>query len=162
VASTQNALRTRIELGTVDDVRRSHGLLVKHWQEVCTDTVLMELDPDWPAYYELEERGRTFTLMARCGTGPGDNEVVGYSLNFIGPHLHYKKLVVAQNDVLFVDTLNRARGTGPRLIRATERKARELGANIMAWHAKKEPPMLANLLPKMGYGVQDIFYTRSI
>lgn len=157
MAQTRTIPRTVIELGTIDDVRNAGNLLEQHWRELCTDPELMELDPDWRGYYDLEERGRTFTLVVRR-----DGATVGYSLNFLFPHLHYKQTLMAQNDVLFVDpALRRTTGIGPRLIRATEAQARELGAHLICWHAKQNTA-LDSYLPKQGYRVQDVFYSRRL
>ena len=85
---------------TVDDLRDGgiESLLVEHWEEVALHKDVMQLNPDWVRYYELEERGELLILAAidqRDG-------VVGYSVNFLTRHPHYSMLVVAQNDLLFV------------------------------------------------------------
>lgn len=142
--------------GTIDDVRSVGHLLEQHWRELCTDTELMVLDPDWRGYYELEERGRTFVLVAEL-----DGETIGYSLNLFGPHLHYRHLIVAQNDVLFMAPKHRGGTLGVRLIYQTEAVAKQRGAHVMSWHAKRDTA-LEHVLPKLGYGVQDIYFTRRL
>ncbi len=149
--------RAIIRQGTIDEVRSVRHLLEAHWRELCTDTDLMQLDPDWRGYYELEERGRTFVLTASMG-----DEIVGYSLNLFGPHLHYRHLIVAQNDVLYLTPAARRGGCGLRLIRATEQVAKQRGAHVMSWHAKERPPQLQLLLQRLGYDVQDIYFTRRL
>jgi GNAT superfamily N-acetyltransferase len=146
-----------VRSGSVDDVR-SHGelLLKEHWEEVAKNKHLMVLSPDWKSYYALEEAGKLITLTA--WTGP---ELVGYSVNFFGSHLHYSGLQYAQNDILFVLKKHRATGIGPRLILATESAARQKGCKLMLWHSKQDTALL-RLLPKMGYGIQDIVHSKEL
>jgi GNAT superfamily N-acetyltransferase len=86
---------------------------------------------------------------------------VGYSVSFVGPHIHYADLVVANNDVLFLREDLRPSSIGLRLLKETERAARANGARLMLWHAK-EHTALAKIMPRMGYGVQDIIYSKEI
>jgi hypothetical protein len=90
-----------------------------------------------------------------------DGVIVGYSLNFIGPHFHYSDLVVCNNDVLFLRNDLRPSTVGLRLIRETERVAKTRGARLMLWHAKDQTS-LAKIMPRMGYVVQDIIYSKEI
>lgn len=143
------------------DVVREHGqkLLEAHWQEIALNKRVMRLDPDWHRYYALEEQGSLLTLIA-CP--PEDEEhLVGYSVNFLQPHLHYRDLFTCANDVLFVTKEQRRTGLGPRLILATETAAIDHGAKFIMWHAKQSTALDA-LLPKMGYGVQDIVYSKEL
>ena len=86
---------------------------------------------------------------------------MGYSINFIGPHMHYSNLRYAHNDALFVKAGHRGGTLGLRLMRETERLAREQGARMMMWHAKPDTA-LHKLLPRLGYAVQDIAFSKEI
>lgn len=127
-------------------------LLEKHREELTTDKARMVLAPDIGKYAAMEQAGIFVGLIARL-----DGQIVGYSGNFIGQHLHYSALCFAENDVLYVDP--EQRGTlGLRLIKATEDAMRERGAEIMLWHAKPNT-QLAALLPLRKYRVQDVMYS---
>ena len=163
---------TKISRVSIDVVRSvQHTLLTDHWSEVARNKQLMVLDPDWPAYYQLEEKGLLTTLVAWQGVAEEGNVIgrlVGYSVNILVPrHLHYRGLCVFQNDVLYVDPKHRGKSVGARLIKATVEAGREAGARMMLWHSKEtdskgRPAELGPLLKKMGYGVQDIIYSSEI
>jgi GNAT superfamily N-acetyltransferase len=144
---------------TVDDVLgnpRSLELFVEHWDEIALNKQVMVLKPDTERYRAMESAGMVLILAAYLG-----DELVGYSVNFLTHHLHYADLHVASNDLLFVTPEYRASRVGLQLIRATEAAAKERGAKLMLWHAK-EHTALATLMPRLGYGVQDIIFSREI
>lgn len=163
---TDTEADTKIEIRkvTIDELRASPdaaGLFEAHYQEVARNKDVMVLDPNWRAYYALEERGLLMAFAAvAVQQDPHVEVMVGYSLNVITQHMHYAGLRICQNDVLFVAKEWR-RGVGRRLIHHTEHEARERGARLMLWHAK-EGTDLDRLLPKLGYGVQDIIYSRRL
>lgn len=64
-----------------------------------------------------------------------------------------------QNDLLFVAEEHRKTRVGLDLIRETEKQAFARGAEMMLWHAK-ENTSLSILMPKLGYSVQDIIYSK--
>lgn len=132
-------------------------LLAAHWHEVAKNKQVMVLKPDRRRYEELEAMG---ALLCLAALDP-DGEIVGYSVCFIGPHIHYADLIVANNDVLFLREDLRPSTVGLRLIKETERLAKARGARLMLWHAKEATP-LAKIMPRMGYGVQDIIFSKEI
>lgn len=149
---------TTIRLSSVAEVLGAGSLVRDHWQEVALNKGLMALRPDVDRYEVLERAGMLFILAAVAGS-----EIVGYSVNIVDRHLHYSDLTVCSNDVLFVAKSARSGGLGPRLILRTEKEAKARGAQMMLWHAKPTPELtLKDLLPKMGYGVQDILFSKEI
>lgn len=137
-------------------------LLQMHAGELATHPALMRLAPNWDAYHALENTRALLALIAYAGDElTGDNEIIGYSINFIGRHLHYSGLHYAENDVLFVKPEHRGGKLGVRLMRETERLAKARGARMMLWHAK-QGSALTKLLPRMDYAVQDIIYSKEI
>jgi len=139
----------------VDLIEQLWPLLVEHREELTSNKALMQLAPDRERYRRAEEAGMLFGLIARENGKP-----VGYSVNFIGPHLHYSALSYAQNDLLFVTKDHRGTA-GLRLIRETERVAKAKGAQMVIWHAKPGT-QLEQLMPKLGYRVQDVMFSREI
>lgn len=130
-------------------------LLQDHREELTTDKALMELAPDVERYQQAEEIGALFSLVARVGP-----QIVGYSINFVGPHLHYSKLRYAHNDVLFVSKTHRST-VGVRLLTATRRAAKAHGAQIMTWHAKPGTP-LEKILRRQQCRLQDLLFTERL
>jgi GNAT superfamily N-acetyltransferase len=130
-------------------------LLVDHREELTTNKALMELAPDVERYRDAESKGALLGLVAR-----DDGRPVGYSINFVSPHLHYMRMCMAMNDVLFVAKTHRA-SLGIRLLNATEEAARKRGAHLMAWHAKPGTP-LESILHRRGCRVQDVVFTKEL
>lgn len=156
---TRNPLAgIRIEEAPLGDrIDRMQELLVSHWDEVAKNKQVMVLKPDRERYAYLDEHDGLVCLWAI----DADGDIVGYSVNFIGPHIHYADLRVCNNDVLFLREDLRPSTLGLRLIRETERAAKARGAQLMLWHAK-EGTSLDKIMPRLRYGVQDIIYSKEI
>jgi GNAT superfamily N-acetyltransferase len=149
--------RLDIRPTTYDEVADTAAhLFAEHWQETARNKAVMVLQPDAGRYRALEAQGSFFALGAFV-----DGELVGYSGNLIGPHLHYADLRYSTNDVLFVSEAHRKSSLGLKLIDATEREARRRGARMVLWHAK-EGTALAAIMPKRGCAVQDIIFSREL
>lgn len=160
-----------IPVGTADkmppmfEVRRSsvdemlangQELFAQHWDEIARNKDVMVLKPDEAAYRRMEEAG-SLLILAAVKAG----RIVGYSVNFIVRHPHYADLMVCQNDLLFIDQAHREGGAGIRLMRRTEQEGKKRGCRLMLWHAKESTP-LAAMLPRMGYGVQDVVFSKQL
>lgn len=148
-----------IRESAVDDVMGSaqiDAIFDEHYEELALNKQVMVLKPAMDRYYAMEAQGMLLVIAAYQG-----DELVGYSVNFVMSHLHYADLWVCSNDLLFVTKAHRQGRLGLQLMRKTEELAKARGAQIMLWHAKKDTT-LNTLLPRMGYGVQDIIYSREI
>ncbi len=143
-----------VEAGALLD--QAQQLFAAHWDEIALNKGMMVLKPDAERYQALEASGVLFALSAYVG-----DRLIGYSVNFLMRHLHYADLVYAQNDLLFIDKDYRASRAGLALIRATEAHAKAKGAQMLIWHAKPGTALEA-LLPRMGYGVQDIMFSKEV
>lgn len=142
---------------TVADLM-DHGtdLFRQHWNEIALNKQVMVLNPDRARYEALETAGSLIVL------GAYENSVlVGYSVSFVTEHFHYSDLTIAQNDLLFLVASLRGTRLGLELITETEKAAQAKGAGMMLWHAKPNTPM-ANLMPRLSYGVQDIIFSKVI
>lgn len=140
----------------VDLLSHAQAMFAAHWEEIALNKSLMVLKPDLPRYHAMDAAGMLIVLGAFVG-----DALVGYSLSFIAQHLHYADLRYVQNDLLFVDAAHRNSRAGLQLIRATEDAAREAGAQMVIWHAKQGTTLDA-LLPRLGYRVQDVMYSREV
>lgn len=142
--------------GAEELLARAESLFAEHWEEIALSKHLMVLKPDADRYRAMEQAG----MLLALGVWNGD-ELIGYSVNFIMRHLHYADLSVAANDLVFVSKAHRNTRAGLMLIRETERRCKERGAQLLTWHAKKDTP-LASLMPRIGYAVQDIIFSREL
>ncbi len=126
---------------------RNHGaeLLEEHYQELTLFKDVVKLDVLWTRYKELEERGN---LMA-IGLWE-DGVLIGYSAFIIIPHIHYKNVIVGQNDVLFLTKSKRKGRAGLRLIQESEKFLEKRGVTKVIWHCKYGTS-LGPILDNMGY-----------
>ena len=145
-----------VEQKIMGDIKFFECLFEDHWQEVAKNKKVMVLKPDYDKYRFLEESGIMRTLVAY-----EDGVVIGYSVNFIQPHLHYSDLISCYNDIVFLSKEKRNSPVGLKLLRATEKAAKEWGADMMLWHVK-EGTSIDSILPRLGYGVQDIVYSKTL
>jgi len=132
------------------------SLFEEHYEEIARNKQIMKLKPNYELYEALDSTGWLFIYVAMQG-----DVCIGYSMNIMVHHLHYADLRIAQNDILFVKKEFRGGRLGLRLLKATEDYAKSEGCKLMLWHAK-ENTALANLLPKLKYGVQEIMYSKEI
>jgi GNAT superfamily N-acetyltransferase len=144
-------------------IDRAWPLLEEHYAELATVPDIMLLKPDVERYQTLEAAGNLFAIgmfdTHVDADGNGAETLVGYSVNIVCTNLHYGDLLMCQNDLLFVRKSHRRGMTGMRLITATERAAKERGVKMMLWHAKPGTT-LDRMLPRLGYGIQDIIYSQ--
>lgn len=134
-------------------------LLVDHREELTTNKALMKLNPDVERYRHAEETGYGLSIVARDGV-----QIVGYSINFIAPNIHYKDVLMVYNDALWTEPAYRAQ-IGADLMTETETAARAHGAQLMAWHAKPGTTLdriLQIEVRRKRARVQDIVYTREL
>jgi GNAT superfamily N-acetyltransferase len=131
-------------------------LFKEHYEEVALNKQVMVLAPFVEKYLALEASGEIFVLALYK-----DDEVIGYSVNFLYFHLHYASLKMCSNDLLFVKKEHRNGRAGYMLIKETEEFAKELDAQLMFWHAKPNTA-LETLMPRLGYKYQDIIFSKEI
>lgn len=147
----------RIEPGSaLEVIDHAEALYTEHFDEIALHKERLVLSPDRETYAILENAGAVFTLVVRDKA----DEIVGYTITSIARHLHYDMLQ-AQNDVIYLRKDLRQSGIGAELIRATENEAKLRGASVIAWHAKQNTPF-ERVLPRLGYGVQDIIFTKGL
>lgn len=131
-------------------------LFHSHWDEIALNKALMKLKPMLDKYYQIEANGMLLIIGAYA-----DGELVGYSVNFMNQHLHYADLWTCMNDIVFIRKDMRKTGIGAGLLKRTEELAKQRGAQMMLWHVK-ENTALAALMPRIGYGVQDIVFSKGL
>lgn len=135
----------------------AHPLLVEaHYEELATHKELMELHPDEASYRIMDEKGVLFALGVFDGP-----DMVGYSVNIVHSALHYSRLTICENDVVFLAKDYRSAGNGRRLLAATRQAGHERGAKLMIWHAKPETSLHA-LLAREGAFLQDLIFSEAL
>jgi predicted GNAT superfamily acetyltransferase len=149
-------LKYEVRESSLDELSPLIPLMTDHWEESAKNKELMVLSPDYERYSELEYQGGLVCLAAVAG-----GTIVGYSVNFLQPHLHYSELMCGYNDLIYVSPEYRASPLGIRLIKKTREALKQKGARLMLWHAK-ENTTLDKLLPRMGCKVQETIYSEEL
>ena len=103
-------------------------LFAKHWREATADAAV-PLDLDWDRYRLMEDAGFMCTMTVRSAA---DRSLLGYVVYIIWPHLHYRRLVVAETDSFFVDPAAARGWVGVDLFRRSEALLRQRGVHH-AW-----------------------------
>lgn len=146
----------KIREGSYTEALFNLPLLSAHYDELVKLKDIFVINGDYERYAELEETGKLFTLLAFEG-----DILVGYSVNILNTHLHYKDVLVCYNDLLFIHPDKRNSPLGIRLIKETENKAREYEAEVMLWHAKPGTS-LDKILPRMKNRLHENIYLKEL
>ena len=105
-------------------------LFPEHYEELCV-TKEFPYEPDYPAYKRMAEAG-----MLRCITCRNDEQLIGYIIFIIGPHLHYKSCITASEDLYFVKKEFRKGRVGIMLFKYAEKVLKERGVHRIIMHTK--------------------------
>lgn len=144
------------DIQATDHIAEAWPILETHRLELATNPEVMALSPNLPVYVTLEDNEALLSIGAYHG-----DMLVGYSVSIISASLHYSDLIMCQNDVLYLAKDYRSGANGLRLIRETERRAKLRGCHMVLWHAKMDTAFMS-LLDRLGYGVQDVIYSRML
>jgi GNAT superfamily N-acetyltransferase len=144
------------EIKATEHIEEAWSLLSDHRDELATHRNLMVLKPDVEKYRALEDQGKLITIALYDG-----ETIVGYSVTMLTGHLHYSDLSLAYNDVLYVHPQYRKGSWGVKLIKMTEQVAKERGMQLILFHGK-EHTLFSNLMPRLGYQVQDIVFSKEL
>jgi GNAT superfamily N-acetyltransferase len=153
--ATRTGSAVEIRMSSVDEMRK-HGQALFDEHKAELEPGFPKLDPNWQGYYELELRH-----LLQILTAWDEDELVGYSICVLLPHLHYQDVLYAQHDILFVRKGYRRGTLGTRLISETEAAARERGAYCVMMHAKPGTT-LEKLLPKLGYQTEETHFVKEL
>lgn len=142
---------------SVEETRRDgQYLLQAHYQELTRHKARVRLEPDWKKYQDCEAAGLLVSLGIWDGTA-----LIGYSVFILTPHIHYKAVIYAMNDVVFLREDYRNGIAGVKLLKASEAECERRGADKIVWHAKPDTA-LAEILPRMGYGLEEHVFSKMV
>lgn len=102
-----------------------------HFHEIAERTDVIELDPDIEAYERLYAQGKLEIHTIR-----EDDKLIGYSIWFVMNHLHYKKSLTANSDVLFLHPDFRKGITGVKFITWSLNEIKKRKPQRIAFHMK--------------------------
>lgn len=146
-----------IQLEQFEDVLLDIPALWKaHYLEIADDKDKKTLSPDISNYLALEQSNRLAIFTAR-----DKGELVGYAFFVVNASLHYKRHLVAQNDLFFVLPSYRGRFVGGQLIDAAETLLKNAGVNEIQMRAKVNHDF-GPLLKRKGFKETEIVYRKHI
>ena len=105
-------------------------LFPEHYEELCV-TKEFPYEPDYPAYKRMAEAG-----MLRCITCRNDEQLIGYIIFIVTPHLHYKSCMTAIEDLYFVTKEFRKGRVGLKLFQYAEQVLKDRGVKRIVMHTK--------------------------
>lgn len=129
-------------------------LLEKHWEEIALNKEVIKLNPDWEAYYDLEDAGSLKIFTARS-----DGVLIGYFVVICRKHLHYVDHVFSFNDILYVAQEYRKGLVGAKLMKFAEQCLKEDGVSVLVVNTKRHKPF-DSLLEWLGYKHTENIYTK--
>ena len=134
-------------------VEEMKTLFPLHYEELCV-TKDFPLAPDYDAYKRLADSG-----MLRCITVRADDEMIGYIIFIIQPHLHYMTCKTAFEDIYFIRKDYRKGRVGIRLFKYAEEVLKGIGVNRIIMHTKIHMDN-SSLFEYLGYKWTDKLFTK--
>lgn len=136
-----------------DCIEEMSKLFDEHCDEVSSDPENIRPNIDYDAYFRLEDIGSLHLITVRK-----DEELVGYNLYLISPLLHYKHIIHATNDAIFIKKEHRKGTVGFRLIKFAINTLKERGIYSMMIHTKTKVPF-DRLCERLGMTFAEKTYT---
>lgn len=126
-----------------------HYLAISAWKDV-------PLEPDRAKYDLLERAG-----VLRIFTARQQGCLIGYVAFLVDAHLHYRRLTVASQDVLWIEPEHRHGALGSELMDFAERVLEVDGVHVILQHSKVAHP-IGGFLRRLGYEAMDTIYAKRI
>jgi len=148
----------QIDVPVEDFFEKSQDALQKHWEELAGNKDKIKLTPDIPKYKQLQQMGILHNIVAYTE----DGELIGYSVIFVQPHLHYMNDIFAYVDVIFLKEEYRNSRIGLVLIKETETLSKTLGVSVLSYHTKPYKPAIEKILVKNSFHHSENIFTKYI
>lgn len=131
-------------------------LLERHWQEIAHYPDI-PLDPDYEQYIKLDDMGLIKAFTARNE----DKKLVGYAVFLVRPHIHYRSMLLASQDILFIDKEYRKTRMGLSLIKFCDEYFKSIGVTAVSQHIKAKFDF-GRMLKFLGYELMDLIYIKRL
>ena len=141
------------QIRAADYINYNMPLLRMNWAETGFG---FDFAPDVARIDQLQKLGAMFVLGAFDG-----DEVVGYCSAMVWPHHFNPAIICCNSDALFIREDHRCTSLAFRLVKETERIAKERGAVLQLWHTRAGTKF-SNMLAKRGYEPADITVMKRI
>jgi GNAT superfamily N-acetyltransferase len=134
------------------------ALMKAHYEELAPMKHLLALDPDWSAYFRMQALGELVFVTLRRDS---DDEMIGYMIMVVKPHLHYRGAKLAIDDLHYLLPEYRGQGWGKKLIAFAEGEAKQAGAKIFSMRTKVGKDH-SYIFEAMGYELTDLVYIKDL
>ncbi len=147
-----------ITLGSLCDTwNEMRPLTEAHYREIATHQDI-PLDPLLDLYDALEKAGKLRVFLVRDAA----SVLIGYAIYTVAPNPHYRSMLQASQDVLFLREDMRKGGLGARLVRHCDDVLRAEGIILVTQHVKVSHPVLGLLLERQGYQCVERIYSKRL
>jgi hypothetical protein len=129
------------------------ALFPAHYEELCV-TKDFPLLPDYDAYKRLADCGMLVCIVCMDG-----DDVIGYIVFIVQPHLHYKTCLTAFEDIYYLKKEFRKGRTGIKMFKFAEEVLKSVGVNRIIMHTKIHLDN-SRLFEYLGYKNSDKIFTK--
>lgn len=137
-----------------DVSRELKALVAIQWQEIALDKEEIPLDPDWSLYDRAHQKGIVNITTIRDG-----ERLVGWYVNLVQAHPHYKTTLFGFLDLYYVLPAYRLPTVGMRLFGEMEKAMRALGVKELISITKMHHN-IAPVFDRLGWRETGITYTK--
>lgn len=129
-------------------------LYQEHWEEIAGDKDVIKLNPNYETYAQMASLGFIHLVTVR-----DEENLVGYHLSLVYPHLHYMDSLTAFTDIFFLKKEYRKGRVGINLFKYMEHslRAKKVQKIYMGTKLKLD---IGNLLERLGYTPIERLYTK--
>ena len=124
-----------------------------HWEEVALDRERIKLAPNYEEYAAIARAGLLHLTTARH-----DNELVGYVVAVIKPHLHYRDDLYGYWDLYYLAPAHRRWTNGAAMFREAVRAMNEKGVVKHIAGTKRSKDMSA-MFKRLGWRETEVVFT---
>lgn len=139
-----------------DVLKEIKPLLDKHWEEVAWYKDDIKLNPNYDQYIQMQENNGLLLVTVRH-----EGKLVGYNINFLHRHPHYKDHIYAVNDIIFLAPAYRHGKIAKELLDTTEEMLKQIGVSVVTLHMKPEHTF-KSLAEACGFKQQEYVYSKFI
>jgi len=150
-------MKYKYELSVDEFFDAENGLLAANFDELESYQKDFPLDPDREKYRMIQSLG----IIKNIALFDND-EMVGYCIFIVIPHLHNKKAIVADVDVLYLKPEYRKGGVGLDFVREIERYAASFNVDVLIHRVKQNTPALKFILEKTGYSELETLLSKKL
>jgi GNAT superfamily N-acetyltransferase len=136
-----------------DCIEELKRLYPEHYEELSV-TKTIPLEPAYDVYLQLENNG-----VLKAVTCRKDNELIGYILFIVTPHLHYKSCLTAVEDIYFLKKEHRKGRIGIKLFQFAEEYLKSLHVNRVIFGTKVHLDN-SKLFEYLGYSFFEKLYSK--